>query len=514
MRRIAAVQLAAHALAHRRHVGGQGHRVALAGEDLAAQGLEPGQQAGIPGQRPHPHQGLVLPGPGALALVAGIAGLVHHQQALRPVRAQAHVHLVEPAGGGGRVEQGHQLLGKPQVPARGIQGPRPVGDRGQRPAMHEDEVEVGRKAELLGPDAAVAEHGELAVGQAAMGALHLVAGEPQGGRQRGLGHAGEQAGGGHRIQAPGAPGKTDAEGQAVAALVQGQQGGLGILGHGRQRGELRGDALGLGQGAGGAHVEQLVEQLRLLGEALGEQGAVGTDRGQPLQRRRLLGQQGKVTAAPPDRAEQGDGAGQAGIRRLAGRRLGDQRRHDAIEPDSRPRREAAPQGRAGQAAQGLVGGRGIGEAGLRQHPGLAALRAGPASRPRAAPAAARRGGRFPARQRTPRPPPRGAPRARHRARRHRHSRARGRCAGGPGGRPAGHGSAHRAASAPGSPPGAGSGRPRPAAPRWRGRDARPRPAPPAPAASRAGAGPVRGRRGSAAGPAPGTPPRGYRRARA
>src|SRR3546814_14390824 len=78
-------------------------------------------------------QRLVFPGPRAVVLVLVVAGQRRHQQALAAIRAQAHVDVVQPPGGGHGAEQGNDLLRQPREPAPRVQrarAPRLRGGRG------------------------------------------------------------------------------------------------------------------------------------------------------------------------------------------------------------------------------------------------------------------------------------------------------------------------------------------------------------------------------------------------
>ncbi|MNV23423.1 hypothetical protein D3C71_1144350 [compost metagenome] len=73
-RGIAAVQFGTHARPHLQHVGVEHGVVARARQRLRAHPFEVGQQRVIAGDGAGTHQCLVLPGPGAFALVFGVAG--------------------------------------------------------------------------------------------------------------------------------------------------------------------------------------------------------------------------------------------------------------------------------------------------------------------------------------------------------------------------------------------------------------------------------------------------------
>ena len=68
------------------------------------------RSAGISGHRARVQQRLVLPGPGFLLLVLGERADARDQHAALARRAQAHVHLVEPARGRMHGQQVHHAL--------------------------------------------------------------------------------------------------------------------------------------------------------------------------------------------------------------------------------------------------------------------------------------------------------------------------------------------------------------------------------------------------------------------
>ncbi len=92
-----AAQVGTHFLAHFQHLprNAAGSRAA---QHLPANGIEPVGHGPVAGHRAGPGQGLVLPGPGIVALVFFEGADGGHQHLGVAVGAQPHVHLVERAG--------------------------------------------------------------------------------------------------------------------------------------------------------------------------------------------------------------------------------------------------------------------------------------------------------------------------------------------------------------------------------------------------------------------------------
>src|SRR5262249_26163143 len=96
-------------------------------------------------------EGLVLPGPRALLLVVLEGGQGGDEQAARARRAQPEVGLEERARGRAQRQPVVVALREARVV---------LGGALVRVVVDEDEVEVGRIAELLAPELAVSDHGE------------------------------------------------------------------------------------------------------------------------------------------------------------------------------------------------------------------------------------------------------------------------------------------------------------------------------------------------------------------
>ncbi len=376
-RRIAAIQLGAHAPAHRRHVRAQRRLRARTRQHLRAQRLEIGGKRRIPGDRARAHQRLVLPGPGALALVVAEAGETGHQQALGAVRAQAHVHVEQTAGTGAHAQQRHQLLPQARIPARRVQAARAGGLRLRRGVVQEHQVEVGAEAQLLAAQGAVAEHREAAVGNAAVRRFQFIAGQAQHAGHHRIGQMRQPARAVLRVDAAVQQRQREAEAERLPHLVERIQRRLGVV-RAQHRRAGRAHRVGVRQLAAHAHVQQFVQQQRIGGQALAQQGAARQRVHQPRQRRRLLVEQGQVAGAAQDRLQQRQHPPHHCLRLRAGGRLRQQRRQHPVQPRARGIRQIAHAGAAREIAQAgmqLLGR--LREAGRRQRLGARMLRQRP-----------------------------------------------------------------------------------------------------------------------------------------
>src|SRR5690606_15454515 len=151
-------------------------------------------------------------------------------------------------------------------------------------------------------------------------------------------------------------GQGQAEGHGLALFVEHVQRRFGVT-----RGCLR---EGLGEqarhvllfrhGTGGARIQQLVQQQRVLGQSLGQQGAARRYVHQPRQRRRLFLQQRQVGGAAGDGLQQRQRARHGGIGRGAAGGGGKQFRQHLVQTLAATLRERAHRRRGGEFAQGLV----------------------------------------------------------------------------------------------------------------------------------------------------------------
>jgi hypothetical protein len=227
------------------------------------------------GQRSRAHQRLLFPGPGALLLVLGEAFQARHQHALGAVRAQAHVDFVQAAGSGLGAEQRHQLLRHAREIAWRLERPRAVRHRIGTGVVQEHQVEVGIEAEFAPADAAVADHREAGAGDAPVRGFQFALRQRQHRHHHFLRQRRQQ----RRALLCRLPlrqrRQRQPEGQAVAGLVERGQRRFGIVLRVRLRAGAQGGAHAgfVGWRAGGAAVEQFVEQQRMRGQALGQQRA-------------------------------------------------------------------------------------------------------------------------------------------------------------------------------------------------------------------------------------------------
>ncbi len=114
--RSAAVQFGAHASTHLQHIGIQRGRIAFAAQRLCA------PVRNRPAGWHHRPRRVHVPGPGVPRSTRVRAGIRCSWPTKTPVnpcrhRAQAHVDVVQTAGGGDRTEQRHHLLRQPRIPA-------------------------------------------------------------------------------------------------------------------------------------------------------------------------------------------------------------------------------------------------------------------------------------------------------------------------------------------------------------------------------------------------------------
>ena len=376
LRRRAAVELCAHAPSHGDDIGAQRVHVACAPQYGFAHGREGRAHGLVARHAARAHQGLQLPGPGALQLVLGKTFHGRNQQALRTIGPQAHVHFVQAPRRSHRAHQADQLLREPRVITRGIQRSRAIGDCVGTRIVQENEIEVGIETELAPAHAAVGRHGETGADDAPVRAFDLGPRQAQGGAQQFLGqHRQLRRTIGRRL-ALRQRRHRNAERQALLEFVQDQQRGFGIVRI--EPGGIARDALAQGSLVGRrpdrARVEQFVQQQGMRGQPFRQQRAARYHVHQPRQRRRLLLQQGEITRPPSDRLQQRQAARQGRIRRRTLCRRFDQRGQHMIEPLPRALGKIAHRWRAGEIAQARMMVFGLGEAGLGQHIGIAFVR--------------------------------------------------------------------------------------------------------------------------------------------
>ncbi len=375
-RRIAAVQLGTHARTHLAHFLAQRCGLARACQGLRAHLLELLQQRRIAGHAAGAHQRLVLPGPGALALVLPVAGQRRHQRALAAVRAQAHVDVVQAAAAGDRAEQRDHLLRQPREPAPALQRPR-SGRRfdARRVVVQEHQVQVRADAQFHAAQAAVADDGETAARHLAVRGDQISTRQAQHGHHHRLGQLRELAGAVERGLAPVQRRQSDAETQRLARFVEATQGRLRIVAGGGDCGvaqplhrrQVRHRAVD-------AAVEQFVQQQRVRSQPFGEEGTARQHVDQPRQRAGLFVEQGQIAGPAQDRLQQAEYAVQGGIGLRRARRGMQQRRQHTIQARARGIGQGAHAQRLHETAQGLVGAVGVGEAGGAQHLRLAGVR--------------------------------------------------------------------------------------------------------------------------------------------
>ena len=349
-RGIAAVEFGAHLPPHRRHIDAELRGIAWHSQHLAAQCVKCCEQAGIPHDPSRAHQGLMLPGPGALALILAEAGKAGHQQALGPIRAQPHIDIEQAPRARAHTQQGHDLLTQSCIPARRIQRPCTIRLCVQWCIEQEYQIEIGAEAQLLRTQRAITQHGESSTGNDAMRRTQLRLGQCQ--------HALD-----HRFCQPGQPTRAilrrhpriqqrqcEAETQRLPHLVQGIQRCLRITLDSCCQ-TLRMHAGTIRQLATHAHIQQLVQQQRMRGQPFAQQRAARQRIDQPRNRRRLLIEQGQITGPAQDVVQQRQHAPQHHIRLRGCRRVLQQRWHHSIQSRTRHIRKLAHAGGACEIAQ-------------------------------------------------------------------------------------------------------------------------------------------------------------------
>ena len=370
----ALVQALAHLGAHLPHLGAQLLRVALPAEDVPADLGEAREQAAIASQRPGAHQGLVLPGPGLAGLVVGEGAQGAHQQALVAVRAQAHVHLVELAGGG---VGGHHVDGP--LTHAGIElvvgdglGPRRHGV-GVVAAVEEDQVEIGAIAQFDPPQLAVADDQEAGAtlpdpGGRPMALRQVAIGQGDHPVQAGLGDIGEVVADHHQGDDAGKVGGGHPQPVALGELAQTFHLLLQVV---RVQGAEEPVQLGLQfrppqGGIEATGIDQLVQEQGLADDLLADPGAHAGQADQLGEDDGPLHQHGQVGGAPGHGLQHPQNPLQGQVR---GHGAGNHRQaqgHELVEALAAAAAEFLAVGRGTEGLQPRPGLLGIGEAGLGQ----------------------------------------------------------------------------------------------------------------------------------------------------
>src|SRR5439155_3217213 len=135
-------------LAHREHVAGQLSLIARDPKNRSPLLLEPGAQGRIARAESRPRERLVLPGPGRFALIAAKGVDRADEEPAPAFGAQAQVDVEENARCGAAGEPAAQALREARIEFR-----RPVVGI----LVKKDEIEVGRVAQFLAAELAVAD---------------------------------------------------------------------------------------------------------------------------------------------------------------------------------------------------------------------------------------------------------------------------------------------------------------------------------------------------------------------
>ncbi len=244
-------------------------------------------------------QGQVLPDPGALGLVAPEGRVGDRDRPLPPRRAQPHVHLVEPALGGGRRQGGDQRLGEARVIGRGGERLPAVRALDSLGVVDGDEVEVGARGHLVAAELAHADHHHAAAGRRAVAPGELLDDLRVEHGQRRLGDGGEGAarlgGVAHAPQhlhagAEGLLVHPPAHGVEDALVIQVLPGAaLAFAVHPRI--EVAAELGRLGQWLEEIAVEERVQRLRMVREIDRQAGRRGADLDDQVEEMRIRGEE-------------------------------------------------------------------------------------------------------------------------------------------------------------------------------------------------------------------------------
>ena len=140
-----------HLAPHVDDVARQRGAVARKTQELFAKLLERGADRNVAGHEARARQRLVLPRPCVLPLIAPERRERGHHETGDAIRAETDIDVVERSRGRRRGEPGDELLRELRVA---------LGGRLVRVVVEEDEIEIGRVAELLAAQLAVADDGE------------------------------------------------------------------------------------------------------------------------------------------------------------------------------------------------------------------------------------------------------------------------------------------------------------------------------------------------------------------
>ncbi len=309
-------------LAHLRHFAAQHGQFARLAQDRLPHRFEFPADRRVPGDVARPRQCLVFPRPGMPRLILAETFERAHQQPTRPVRSQPQVRLVEHAGGSRGRKQVVHTLREPGVV---------LGSFRRRIMVEKNQVQIGGIAELLPAELAVADHREARLG--AVRLPHRLPGEAQDLLENDAGKIAQVVAQGFERQPSRQVLGNEPHGVHVLEVPQRVQLPLGFTGGIRQLGlQLAGGERPVGSGVQRAHVEQFVEEDRVLGEVLRHPRTRAHHCRELLERPRVLFEQGEVGAAPADRIQQVEHALECRVRIALGGRSLDRRRNQAVEP--------------------------------------------------------------------------------------------------------------------------------------------------------------------------------------
>ena len=320
-----------HFLAHGAHFFDQLRRGAWKSEDVAALGLESGADARVARAVARAGQRLVLPHPGAAALVVGERSQAGDEQAAVAIGPQARVDFEQASGGGLRIDESDQALRQARVNFGSVF----IGV-----VIDEHQVEIRGIAEFFSAKFAVGDDGEF--GGVAVRSLEHAPALRECQIQCAVGEFGQVVGKSFDRQHPLHVLREQAENRRMMRFAQRVHLGFEVAAQAYQPGcGLHGEFLHVGLRVEGLLIEQFVEQDRVQGEIarrpLGRREQVCQTR----QRGLRLGEQRKIAGARCDGLDEGEQALQREVGHRAGPRGVDQAWQQRVQPNAGGIREPA-----------------------------------------------------------------------------------------------------------------------------------------------------------------------------
>ncbi|MDR8957294.1 hypothetical protein FEP76_05822 [Burkholderia multivorans] len=274
-------------------------RVARRRQHLPADRLERRADLRVARAVARPRQRLVLPDPGGVGriafaqLIAAERVEVRHEQPGLAVRPQAQVDVEQRARAGGRRQPGDEAPRE-----RGVH----VGRAIVRIVVQEDQVEIGRVAELLAAELAVRDHREFR--HVAVTLRELRPDDFDRDVEHRVGELRQPVADVLDRQLPGQVDQQDPEYLRVLRMPQQVHLLFGAVGGGQARAQRVLERRPVERACNRFVVEQFVEQLRVADQIAAAPARRAEHRQHAVERGRIFGQQRQVDAAPADRLEQ------------------------------------------------------------------------------------------------------------------------------------------------------------------------------------------------------------------